>query len=213
MFALFATPAAYRWLIIIATYGDDDSGECDGERRSADTLSGLRRLGHELASDEPERRGGTNTGAAPFDLMLASLGACTAITLRMYSDRKQWKLGTIDVKLRLSKKATTPMRIERKISVSEAIDGRAAGEAARDSRQDAGHQSAGARRADSDGIRDFDPAGALKLRRLEREPHHRVFDAMPVVHPGALDDAVILFLADFPAALVASSTTNSLMCS
>lgn len=78
--------------------------------------------GHELASDEPERRGGTNTGAAPFDLMLSSLGACTAITMRMYGDRKEWKLGTIDVKLRLVKEGDNPMCIERKISVSEAID-------------------------------------------------------------------------------------------
>ena len=79
--------------------------------------------GHELASDEPEKRGGTNTGAAPFDLMLASLGACTAITLRMYSERKQWNLGTIDVNLRLVKDGDGPMRIERKISVSEPMDG------------------------------------------------------------------------------------------
>jgi putative redox protein len=79
--------------------------------------------GHALASDEPERRGGTNTGAPPFDLMLGSLGACTAITMRMYSDRKQWKLGTIEVKLRLIKEGDDPMRIERKISVTETIDG------------------------------------------------------------------------------------------
>jgi putative redox protein len=78
--------------------------------------------GHELASDEPERRGGTNTGAAPFDLMLGSLGACTAITLRMYGDRKQWKLGTVDVKLRLIKEGDEPAHIERKISLSEPLD-------------------------------------------------------------------------------------------
>ena len=79
--------------------------------------------GHELASDEPERRGGTNTGAAPFDLMLGSLGACTAITLRMYGDRKEWKLGAIDVKLRLVKEGEEPAHIERQISVSEPLDG------------------------------------------------------------------------------------------
>ncbi len=78
--------------------------------------------GHELASDEPERRGGTNTGPAPFDLMLGSLGACTAITLRMYGDRKQWNLGAIGVKLRLVKEGEEPARIERKISVSEPLD-------------------------------------------------------------------------------------------
>ena len=78
--------------------------------------------GHEFRSDEPEKRGGTNTGAPPFELMLSSLGACTSITLRMYSDRKQWKLGTIDVSLRLLKDGEEPLRIERKIAVSEALD-------------------------------------------------------------------------------------------
>ncbi len=78
---------------------------------------------HQIHSDEPERRGGTNTGASPFELMLASLGACTAITLRMYADRKQWNLGSIDVKLRLVKEGEEPARIERKISVSETTTG------------------------------------------------------------------------------------------
>ena len=91
-----------------------------GERGYAQTITTTS--GHELASDEPERRGGTNTGAEPFDLMLSSLGACTAITMRMYGDRKEWKLGTIDVNLRLVKDGDYPMRIERRISVSEPID-------------------------------------------------------------------------------------------
>ena len=92
-----------------------------GERGYAQRITTT--AGHELASDEPERRGGTNTGAAPFDLMLGSLGACTAITLRMYSERKQWNLGTIEVKLRLIKEGEDPARIERKITVGELIDG------------------------------------------------------------------------------------------
>ena len=92
-----------------------------GERGYAQRIT--TSTGHQLASDEPEKRGGTNTGAAPFDLLLASLGACTAITLRMYSERKQWNLGIIDVSLRLLKDGDGPMRIERKISVSEAVDG------------------------------------------------------------------------------------------
>ena len=96
------------------------SATVSGERGYAQRIS--TGTGHELTSDEPERRGGTNTGAAPFDLMLASLGACTAITLRMYGDRKEWKLGVIDVKLRLLKEGDAAARIERKISVSESID-------------------------------------------------------------------------------------------
>lgn len=78
--------------------------------------------GHELTSDEPQRRGGTNTGAPPYDLLLASLGACTSITLRMYADRKQWQLGQIDVRLRLLREGEDAPRIERKIWVSERVD-------------------------------------------------------------------------------------------
>jgi putative redox protein len=78
---------------------------------------------HELKSDEPERRGGTDTGASPFELMLGSLGACTAITLRMYAERKQWNLGVIEVKLRLLKDGDEPLRIERKIMIGEKIEG------------------------------------------------------------------------------------------
>jgi putative redox protein len=95
------------------------SATVTGENGYAQTLAAGE---HTFTADEPMRRGGTNTGPAPFDLMLGSLGACTAITLRMYSDRKEWKLGTIHVALRLLKEGDDPMRIERKISVSEPID-------------------------------------------------------------------------------------------
>src|SRR3954462_11626798 len=73
--------------------------------------------GHEMFVDEPVRRGGTNTGPAPFELILASLGSCTAITFRMYADRKQWNLGSIVVALRLIKDEES-QHIERNISVS-----------------------------------------------------------------------------------------------
>ena len=58
--------------------------------------------GHALVADEPERNGGANAGPAPYDYLLAGLGACTAITLRMYADRKQWPLEAVDVSLHLS---------------------------------------------------------------------------------------------------------------
>jgi putative redox protein len=77
---------------------------------------------HELSSDEPVKRGGTDTGPSPYELMLSSLGACTAITLRMYSERKEWTLGTIDVKLRLIKEGDAPPRIERTILIGENAD-------------------------------------------------------------------------------------------
>ena len=58
--------------------------------------------GHALVVDEPDKLGGKNAGPAPFDLYLASLAACTAITLRMYAERKGWELGTFRAVLRLS---------------------------------------------------------------------------------------------------------------
>jgi putative redox protein len=58
--------------------------------------------GHRLVSDEPPALGGGAVGPAPYDLLLASLGACTAITLRMYADRKEWPLISVEVGLRLS---------------------------------------------------------------------------------------------------------------
>jgi putative redox protein len=53
---------------------------------------------HRLTADEPPPNG-TDTGPAPYGLLLASLGACTSITLRMYAERKGWQLGQIHVAL------------------------------------------------------------------------------------------------------------------
>src|SRR5256714_3677868 len=90
----------------------------NGEAGYAQTVTASQ---HQFASDEPVKRGGTNTGASPFELLLASLGACTAITLRMYSERKQWNLGVITVTLRMLKDAEV-QHIERHISVSGTLD-------------------------------------------------------------------------------------------
>lgn len=73
--------------------------------------------GHALVADEPAALGGANAGPAPYDLILAGLGACTAITLRMYADRKEWPLESIDVGLR-TVKGEDGLRIERTLTIA-----------------------------------------------------------------------------------------------
>ena len=56
-----------------------------------------------LIADEPTRVGGLDSGFGPYELLLASLGACTSMTLRLYADRKQIPLKRTQVRLRHSR--------------------------------------------------------------------------------------------------------------
>ena len=58
---------------------------------------------HQLTADESVSRGGTDTGPAPYQLLLSGLAACTAITLRMVAARKGWELGPIHIDVELDK--------------------------------------------------------------------------------------------------------------
>lgn len=69
-------------------------------------------LQHRLTADEPERLGGQDAGPAPFDLLVSALGACTAITLKMYADKKEWPLETLEVRLEY-RGGEQPPRIDR----------------------------------------------------------------------------------------------------
>lgn len=54
---------------------------------------------HQLVADEPIQLGGQDLGPAPTQLLLSSLGTCKAITMRMYADRKEWPLESVEVSL------------------------------------------------------------------------------------------------------------------
>jgi len=67
-----------------------------GEGRFTQAITAGR---HHLSADEPPSVGGDNTGPTPYDLLLAGLGACTTMTLRMYANRKKLPLERATVTL------------------------------------------------------------------------------------------------------------------
>ena len=59
--------------------------------------------GHGILADEPASAGGEGAGPSPYDLLAAGLAACTAMTLRLYMERKGWAFDEIDVEVRHEK--------------------------------------------------------------------------------------------------------------
>jgi putative redox protein len=68
--------------------------------RGAGKLQHVVKVGpHQLIADAPSQYGGDDAGFTPHDLLAASLGACTALTLNMYAQRKGFPLQKVDVEV------------------------------------------------------------------------------------------------------------------
>jgi uncharacterized OsmC-like protein len=59
----------------------------------------IKARSHTLIADEPLEAGGTDEGMSPYELLLAALGACTAMTLKLYIERKQLPISEVEVLL------------------------------------------------------------------------------------------------------------------
>ena len=82
------------------------AGDRGGERTRRRSSSGISRMAqemhigrHRLTADEPVEAGGSDLGPNPYDFLLAGLGACTSMTLRLYADHKKWPLEQVRVRL------------------------------------------------------------------------------------------------------------------
>jgi putative redox protein len=72
---------------------------------------------HTLIVDEPAEDGGTDTGPMPGQLLAASLASCTAITIEMYAERKEWDVGAVavDVDYELNRDGTSRFELTIKL--------------------------------------------------------------------------------------------------
>jgi uncharacterized OsmC-like protein len=72
-------------------------------RTGTNLRTDVRANGYTLVADEPIGIGGTDSGPTPYDYLLAALGSCTAMTLRIYADRKKWPLESVALRLQHQK--------------------------------------------------------------------------------------------------------------
>ena len=94
----------------------------------------VRAGGARFLADEPVEVGGLGSGPTPYDLLSAGLGACTAMTLRLYARRKGWSMARVRVCVGHSRTngASPPDTFMRDIAIDGELDARATSQADRD---------------------------------------------------------------------------------
>ncbi len=75
---------------------------------------------HVLVADEPKDDFGDDTGPAPHELLLAALGSCTSMTVKLYADRKEWPLEAVHVVLN-GRQEEAGFLIERRLELAGAL--------------------------------------------------------------------------------------------
>lgn len=102
---------------------DETAAQVRVQESGAPPYGQLVFAGHHVAgADEPERAGGHDTGMSPYEYLLAALGACTSMTIRMYADRHGWKLDRVSVAMRHVQEAGPVDRFERHITLEGTLD-------------------------------------------------------------------------------------------
>ncbi len=75
---------------------------------------------HRLVADEGPELGGQDKGPAPYDLLTSALAACTVITLRMYADRKQWPVTSVQTDIHFRRDDKKVKSIDRVLRIEGA---------------------------------------------------------------------------------------------
>ena len=98
---------AARYVALAGASAADDTPEGTVRVSEADPGGFLQDVSvggrHMLKADEPADHGGTDLGPSPYQFVAAGLGACTAMTIRMYARRKGWDLSHVSVEVRHDK--------------------------------------------------------------------------------------------------------------
>ncbi len=94
---------------LLSTKGEQVATHLDLENKFTTKISNGR---HAILADEPAKIGGDDLGFSPYELLNASLGACTAMTIKMYAERKGWALKEVFVYLSYARKHAEDVKLD-----------------------------------------------------------------------------------------------------